>query len=386
MPDINNVKEGIVKFIVDPLIVVDAEKKIRIANETILYLLGYREEELIGRHIEGIFTESRLSILRKENLDKLLGAGTILNIETFYQSKDGKSIPVLFSSSIMKDKEDRISWIICMAKDITEQKRTEEELKAAYGRLKETQDQLIQVEKFNAIGLLASGVAHEVKNPLGVIIQGINYLEARMSSKGKDIGETLEIMKKSVNRANKIVNSLLDFSRAKKLDLQEEDINYILKGSLDLVKANCRIEGINIIVETKDSAAKALVDKNRAESVFVNLLMNAIQAMPNGGKIIIRVYEKPLEDIKYGIVRKKWNYFNAGDRLIVVEIEDTGVGIPEEILGRLFNPFVTTKSLTGGSGIGLYVSRNIIDMHKGLIDIESSPGKGSKAIVILKAL
>jgi len=385
MLDIANIKENIVKFIVDPLVVVDAEKKIKIVNETILYLLGYKEEELIGRHIEVIFTESRISILRKENLEKLLGAGTILNIETFYRSKDGKSIPVLFSSSIMRDKEGRMNWIICMAKDITERKRAEEELRTAYSRLKETQDQLIQVEKFNAIGLLASGVAHEVKNPLGIMLQGINYLETKLPSGEKDIGEALRVMKNSVERANKIVKSLLDFSRAKKLELQVEDINSLLKGSLELVKANCARENIDIIIESADNAPKALVDRNRIESVFVNLLMNAIQAMPNGGKIIIRTYKKPLEEIKYDIVRKKWDYFNAGDKLIVVEIEDTGAGIAKETLEKLFNPFVTTKSLTGGSGIGLYVSRNIIDMHKGLIDIESSPGKGTQAVVILKA-
>jgi signal transduction histidine kinase len=112
--------------------------------------------------------------------------------------------------------------------------------------------------------------------------------------------------------------------------------------------------------------------------------MNAIQAMPEGGKIVIRSYEKQLEDVEYDIVKKKWDYFSPDEKVIIVEIEDSGVGVPKEILEKLFNPFVTTKSLKGGSGIGLYVSRNIIDMHRGLIDIESKDGVGTKVIIVLK--
>jgi PAS domain S-box-containing protein len=249
MLDINSIKDTIVRFIVDPLIILDANKIIRVVNEATLYLLGYREEELMGKHVEVIFTESKISILRRENAEKLIGSGTILNIETHYQTKDGKNIPILFSSSIMKDNDGSILWIACIAKDITERKKEEEELQAAYGRLKETQDQLIQAEKLNAIGLLASGVAHEVKNPLGIIIQGVNYLEAKLSNNDEDIVDTLNMIKDSVQRANKIVNTLLDFSRAKKLDLQPENINLILKNALDLVKTNTKFENINIKVE-----------------------------------------------------------------------------------------------------------------------------------------
>lgn len=384
MLDINDIKDTIVKFIVDPLIILDAKKAIRIVNEATLYLLGYKEEELIGKSVEIIFPESKISILRRENVEKIIGSGTILNVDTYYQAKNGQEIPVLFSSSIMNDNDGGMLWIACIAKDITKRKKEEEELQAAYARLKETRDQLIQAEKLNAIGLLASGVAHEVKNPLGIIIQGVNYLEAKMHPRENDIIDTLNIIKNSVQRANKIVNALLDFSRAKSLDLQPEDINSILKSALDLVKTNIKFENIDIIFEADNSISKVLVDKNRIEQVFVNLLMNAIQAMPKGGKIIIRSQEKLLEELTHDIIKKNWGYLSPREKVIMVKIEDSGTGIPKEILEKLFNPFVTTKGLKGGSGIGLYVSRNIIDMHRGLIDIESKYGEGAKAIILLK--
>lgn len=250
--------------------------------------------------------------------------------------------------------------------------------------LKQTQDQLIQAEKLNVIGRLASGVAHEVRNPLSIILQGLNYLENRIPTKEEDISETLTTLKDNVKRADKIINVLLDFSRATSLDLRPEDVNSILEVSLSLVKTRSKFENIESIMETKKDIPKVLADKNKLEQVFINILLNAVQSMPRGGKIIIRSYDKQLEEVKNGIGRRKEDYFQVGEKVVIVEIEDTGVGIPEENLKKIFDPFFTTKGPTGGAGLGLSVTRNIITMHKGLIDIESQTGKGTKVIITLK--
>ena len=113
-------------------------------------------------------------------------------------------------------------------------------------------------------------------------------------------------------------------------------------------------------------------------------MLNAAQAMLNGGKIIIRSYDKKLEKITNGIGRREDDYFQVGEHAVIVEIEDTGSGISEENLKKIFDPFFTTKGPTGGSGLGLSVTRNIISMHKGLIDIKSQIGKGTTVIVTLK--
>jgi len=265
-----------------------------------------------------------------------------------------------------------------------EKEKLEKQVREAYERLKETRDQLIQAEKLNVIGQLASSIAHEVRNPLGIILQGINYLENRLSAKEGDIFEILVTLKDSIKRADKIINSLLDFSRAASLDLKTEDINSILGVSLTLVKARCEFENIDIIMETKKDLPGILADKNKLEQVFINLLLNAIQAMPDRGKIIIRSYDKQLEEVENGVGTRVQDNFQVGERAVIVEIEDEGVGISEENLKKIFEPFFTTKSLGVGFGLGLSVTRNIIDMHKGLIDVESQAGKGTKVVITLK--
>ncbi|HAZ10820.1 MAG TPA: hypothetical protein DCY56_06930 [Candidatus Omnitrophica bacterium] len=266
-----------------------------------------------------------------------------------------------------------------------EKERLEKEVIKAYRELKETQGQLIQAEKLSAVGQLASGVAHEVRNPLGIILQGVNYLEKKISAKETDIYEILIMLKDNVKRADKIVNALLDFSRAASLDLKPEDVNSILEVSISLVRTRFKFENIDVIMETKQDMPSALADKNKLEQVFINLLLNAIQAMPAGGKIIIRTYDKILEEIKKGIGRREDDCFRVGEKAIIIEIEDTGSGISEENLKKIFDPFFTTKGPAGGAGLGLSVTQNIINEHKGFISVESQIGKGTKLTVILHA-
>lgn len=261
----------------------------------------------------------------------------------------------------------------------------EKKIQARTKELTAMQAQLIQAEKLNAVGQLASGVAHEVRNPLGIILQGVNYLEQRISVKEDDISETMAMLKDSVKRADKIINALLDFSKAAKLDLKPEDVNSILNVSLSLLKAKFKFENINIKMELKKDMPKTFADKNKLEQVFINILLNAIQAMPNGGEIIIRSYDKKLEGtVNNGVGKRKDDYFKIGETAVIVEIEDKGPGITEENLKKIFDPFFTTKGPSGGTGLGLSVTRNIINVHKGLIDIKSRQGAGTTMIVTLK--
>jgi len=243
------------------------------------------------------------------------------------------------------------------------------ELKIAYDELKEMQDELIQSEKLKAIGQLASGVAHEMRNPLGIIMQGVVYLEQIIPPEAKEQRETLSMVKESVERADGIVISLLDFSRATKLELQPEYIDSILENSLNLVKKE--LKNIQVVREIQGGLPKVLVDKNKLTQVFINLFMNAIPAMPEGGKLTIRSFLKD-------------DSFEAKEKAVVVEIEDTGTGISEENLKKIFNPFFTTKGQGKGTGLGLSVTQNIISMHKGLIEVKSQVKKGTRVIITLR--
>lgn len=260
------------------------------------------------------------------------------------------------------------------------------ELKAAYTKLKEAQQLLIQAEKMEAVGTMASGVAHEVKNPLGIILQGVNFLESKIDLGKKDVAEVFNIMKDNIKRADDIIRGLVDFTRVTKLNIESHDINIIVKSSLDLVRHKLKLGNIQVVTEEAEGLPEAMVDIGRIKQVFVNVFLNAIQAMPKGGKLFIRTHAVELKRLGEGVGRRESDYFKFGEKGIIVEIEDAGVGIPEENMKRIFDPFFSTKGPRGGAGLGLSVTKSIIDMHNGLIDIQSKEGKGTKVTITLKSI
>lgn len=259
-----------------------------------------------------------------------------------------------------------------------------EALEKSLVEIKHAQEMVVQVAKLSAVGQLASGVAHEVKNPLGIILQGINYLENKIPGKEKDTRDVLEMMKDGISRADKIVNGLLDFSKSNKLELKQEDINFVLESSINLAQVSSRFSGVQIVKEMAKHIPKVRIDKNKMEQVFINVLVNAAQAMDNKGQITIRSYVKRLENSEKSRINKEIDYFIAGEEALVIEIQDTGVGISEENLKKIFDAFFSTKGPKGGAGLGLGICLSIVDMHKGLIDVESQLGQGTKIIITLK--
>lgn len=270
-----------------------------------------------------------------------------------------------------------------LIQEIAERKKAEQDLRAAYTKLKETQQQLVQAEKMQAIGMLASGVAHEVKNPLGIIIQGVNYLEKKLPLEQEDIFNTLEMIKNSIEKADNIIRSLLDFSRVANLNLQSQDINSILEDSLILVKPSLEGKQIEMVKETRQGMPKVFANRNKMEQAFINILLNAIQAISDKGRITIRSYDTQLEEAKSSANGIGQKCFKAQEKVVVVEIEDTGSGISEENLKKIFDPFFSTKKIGEGVGLGLSICRNIIDMHGGIIEVKSQLGKGTKVIITL---
>ncbi len=324
--------------------------------------------------------KKRMDVIKKEALWSMLMSSVAVIILGLFM------IGLIFKNAelrneILKKIEKDRGIEVAMARVEVESKRASE-LKIAYDELKEIQDELLQSEKLSAIGQLASGVAHEVRNPLGIIMQGVAYLEQIISPEAKEPRETLSIVKESAQRADKIVISLLDFSRATKLELHPEHIAPIVENSLNLVKAE--FKNIKVVREIQEDLPKVLVDKNKLTQVFVNLFINAVHAMPEAGKLTIRSFVRQLEETRKDIGRRLDDYFEVGEKVVVVEIEDTGMGISEENLKRVFDPFFTTKGPGRGTGLGLSVTRNIIIMHKGLIEIESQVKKGTRVIITLR--
>ncbi|MFH1867957.1 MAG: response regulator [Candidatus Omnitrophota bacterium] len=257
------------------------------------------------------------------------------------------------------------------------------ELKSAYTELKETQDRLIMAEKFKGIGQLASGIAHEIKNPLGILLQDITYLEDNVTLQ-KDTADILCMMKRNVEKADSVVRTLMDFSRVTALDIKAHDAASIIENCLVLMQHKVELKHIKIIKELGDSLPKVLVDSVKLEQVLVNLFLNAVQAMPDSGTLTIRASKKELDEPGKGIGGRREDFFRVGETAVIIEIEDTGTGIPKEKLSRVFEPFFSLKGAGRGTGLGLSVSKNIIDMHKGFISVESQEAKGTKISIALK--
>jgi len=414
--------ENILRSTNDALIVISRDGFIRTVNAATCVMLGYAERELIGQPLKKILKPDADSFIMKW-LGNLNMARLIRNLEEVYLTKDGKEIPVLLAGSLMFDANGRIEGIVCAAQDITERKRAEEQLlkakdhleievaertrdlrsafeqlklellerqKAqrqlhkAYLKLKETQFQLIQAEKMEVVGRLASAVAHEVKNPLAVIIQGVEYLLGKIDSKDENVQLTLQYIKEAVERADNIVEGLLDFSSSSRLNIEKANINEVVEKSISLMRHIFDEGNIEIIQDFSIEIPDILMDKNKIEQVFVNIFMNSVQAMPDGGKITVRTYIDKFTEPKHAVGRRKEDIFSLGETVVIAEISDTGPGVPEEILRKIFDPFFTTRHKEGGTGLGLSIVENIIDMHKGRIEVKNIEGGGLMTILFFK--
>ena len=194
------------------------------------------------------------------------------------------------------------------------------------------------------------------------------------------------MMKDNIARAHNIIRSLGDFSKSYALTLNAEDVNSIIDGSLVLILHRARLESIEVVKKYGEDLPKVLADRGKMEQVLINIFLNAIQAMPKGGKLTIHTYAGTVDKSK--IMESEKARYEAGlmigDEAVFVEIEDGGAGMAESTLSKVFDPFFTTKDQKDGTGLGLTVTKSIIEMHRGLISIESKKGKGTKVIMSLR--
>lgn len=254
---------------------------------------------------------------------------------------------------------------------LSELNRTlEERVKERTRQLEEAQAQLLQAEKLASIGQLAAGVAHELNNPL-MVIMGNTQMAIRMLNQSKKIPseavlefkELLEALDKETQRSKMIVNNLLDFARIKPPALVETDIRTLLDESLKLVEHQASLQSVQVVKRYQKDLPLPKVDPGQIKQVFVNVIINAVQAMPLGGTLTLEAA--------------------ATEQNLTVAVRDSGVGIPPEELERVFDPFFTTKPVGGGTGLGLSLSHTMIQRHKGTIRMESKVGQGTSVLITL---
>ena len=265
-----------------------------------------------------------------------------------------------------------------------ERKRLEREIIKTHDELREAQSQLIHAEKMKVIGALASGVAHEVKNPLAVVLYGITFLDHHLKEIDEQSRLVLDNIKEAVDRANLIVTDLLNFASLTKFNLKPENLNEIIEKSLSLVKHELEKNHIEVKKHFQYNLPLVSVDRNRIEQVLINLMLNALQAMNKGGKLLLTTNILNVCDDKE-INQLAGSRLNQGDKVVVIDVEDTGTGISSESFSKIFEPFFTTKRGNGGIGLGLAVSKNIMQIYEGYIQMSNRPQGGAKATLVFKA-
>jgi len=248
--------------------------------------------------------------------------------------------------------------------------------------LQAAQTRLIQAEKMESIGRLAAGVAHEVKNPLAIIQMGADYL-AQELPKDQTTAEVIHDIDDAVRRADTVIHGLLDFSRDKKLILKPGGINEVISSALHLVDHELRQRKITVELFLAEDLPKMALDQNRLQQVFINLIMNAAHAMERNGTLLIGSELKTVCSAA-DFARDREGILSLGQRVIQVEVADTGPGIREQDKAMIFDLFYTTKDVGEGTGLGLSVSHNIVSLHGGSIDIANRSEGGASVMMFFK--
>lgn len=259
---------------------------------------------------------------------------------------------------------------------------TNEKLRQSLQELQQAQLQLIQQAKLETVGRLAAGVAHEVKNPLAVIQLGVDFLASELKETPAYY-ETVLDMEDAVQRADRVIKGLLDFSRSEQLDLKPTALNTVLEDSLLLVRHELNSGHISVERELDATLPDQLLDSNKLKQVFINLFMNATHAMPEGGSLTISSGRQVVSAADLAACGSCQDRLKAGQTVVMVRIADTGTGIREEAATRLFDPFFTTKPVGVGTGLGLSVTRKILELHHAVITLRNrSDRQGAEAILL----
>jgi len=233
-------------------------------------------------------------------------------------------------------------------------------------RLRENEEQLIQAEKLTSLGQMAASIAHEINNPLAGVLVYTQLLSKKVAGdtfKKEEALDYLSKMESAVSRCSRIIRNLLDFARQTEPMLRLVDINQVIEQVLSMVGHQAQLQNVEVVKEFSPSLPKVTADFDQLQQVFTNLTLNAIQAMPDGGRLTL--------------------HSSVVDGEVRVDVQDTGCGISKENLSKLFTPFFTTKEKGKGVGLGLAVVHGIIERHKGRVKVQSEVGKGTTFSVYL---
>jgi PAS domain S-box-containing protein len=348
------------------IVAINEKGTVSLINKKGCDVLGYKEDEIIGKNWFDLCVPERFREERNETFQKVMAGieEEVEDYENIILTKSGEKRIIAWHNTSLTDEKGRIIGTLSSGEDITQRKQTEEEL--------------IRSEKLASLGKLAASVVHEVNNPLAGIMIYLKlllkkYKEEKIQTKSTE--EQLLKMEKELDRTTRIIRNLLDFARQSEPSTKPIEINKVINAALLLVGNQINLENISLEKNLDLHLPLVLADFDKIQQVLINIMLNAIQAMPKGGKLIITT--SAARGSKIGGTQKN---------TVRIDIKDTGVGIPKENLNKLFTPFFTTKEKGKGVGLGLSVVHGIIGKHKGKIDVESEPNEGTTFTIYLEAM
>jgi PAS domain S-box-containing protein len=357
----------------DGILILDAETgKILDANPYIMNILGYSHEDLIGKELWeiGFFQDVNEA---KKTFEELKIAGYVRYEDLPLKTHTGLVIEVEVVSNVYPVGEAKV--IQCNIRDITERRRGERaleesnrKLEATLAELSATTQQLWQASKLATMGELSASIAHELNNPLATVALRVENLLMPMGADDNK-RHSLEVITQEVDRMAALVNNLLQFSRRSHRQVATADLREEIEKSIEFVNYHLRTHKIEIVSDFAEPLPTIQADHLQLRQLFLNLLTNASDAMPQGGTLTVRATTGVLHEAE----------------AVYLDFTDTGEGIPLENLKKIWDPFFTTKMEGKGTGLGLAICRRIVEEHGGTIDLKSEPGCGTTVHIVFPA-
>lgn len=366
-----------------PIYVKSITGRYLMVNEQFEKLFQLKEEEVLGKDDFEVMGNEESARGVRELEQRVAAEGKAIQMDEQLMMGDGLRTYVS-SRFPMRDAKGQIYAVGGISIDITERKEAEEAIQKINQELLEVNDnltraheQLMMAEKMESVGRLAAGVAHEVKNPLAMIGMGLELLSRRLPAEDQTAADTVERMKRGIDRAKSIVKGLVDFSSDRSLNIQPVAVGEVIRASHDLVDYELQKAQVLVEYQIAEELPEVLVDQLRVEQVFVNLMMNAVHAMDGPGNLLIRADLMSLEGVIFDAGSRLRERPKDGDLRVRILVQDDGPGIPDELLDKIFDPFFTTKETGKGTGLGLAVSHKIVELHGGKLSLrnrEDAPG------------
>jgi len=346
-----------------------------VVNNEALEILGLSRQQVIGRNDKEILSDRGEAgeTLKDDRL--IFKTGRPRELTKRIADRDGKECWLHTIKLPWFDGEGNIIGLVGIIRDITERKKIEEEytriietekkkaeeLEKVYKELRDSEEERIRSEKLAYTGRIAASVAHEIRNPLTNVSMSTQQLKKVTASKDSRAKRHIEIVGRNIQRINYLITELLNCARPPKLNMRFFDIHKVLENVLNTLRIKIKSHKIKIVKQFTSKPSKIMVDKEQMGRVFLNLVLNAVEATPKGGKVTI------ITEIK--------------EKFFLTKIHDEGKGIPEKDVIRIFDPFFSTKN--DGVGLGLTLCYGVVVSHEGTIEVESRWREGSVFAVSL---